>query len=1323
MADSLLMLLKQTEAAEDNALLQKVRAMNKCAKADAAVAGEIASLAERLRDAIDGGKTRSIQTAIAEIRKATEQIILAESDTGNREPALPKPTEQHRREAMGFPPLPEPPDLTPEMARAFIKACNGKLKSPDSEPRIVSVGKLKYETTKTGFLSLVGRHTFGKSGYCTAAVRYIEIIAEGKTHVEAKQLAEKETILKPSKLPNPPHLTSAMAQALIATCDGKLSSKDAKPRTIVIGEKTFEDKTRAIIMRIGYNVFDDIKAFALSIRYIELLASGKSHAEAKAMTKKEDNAIFPVLPNPPDLTAAMAKAIITAHDGKLRSYGREPKVISVDGQKYEDNQMALIGRVSYHLFGKGGIKWGPSIHYIELLAEDKSHEEAHDIVMADSISEETDHPSLPNPPLFTTQIAKSLLTACKRELSSKDSKNRIITIGRQKYQDSVRSILRRIGLNVFNNLNAFTLSIRYIELIAEEKTHFEAKLLAETGNEAEEDYEFEQLSKLNLGEVISFFRSQEGGDAKLKIYLMFARGYNETQANKIVTTTFKALYGSGLYRKEDEYLTWPVDMPQPKLSVAIPLQTEGTTITLAGIAPESECVFISGPINCRKKIEPDGTFSLPVPLAIGETNEIRIMSIDRTNKRRSMQKTFVITQEGEVDDTEELIRLLSELGGQLTKQIREDPGRQEFLAECMERLLIKKFSKSFEDGKRYTQEQLTKVKHPELKNIIRRVLENFRWIEEMSFPNVQEGELMFFQKYCVYRLRKAIDDPRMEGINLCNDPGLGKTRTILAAVADQDASIFTHNAVVSTWKEEAEKVLIDPDLLVLRDDHKDRKRQLRGSLHERRVTNVEFLRKVEDKERFGLISSDQTVVVHDEAHSRKNEHSEQSKGAKMLPHRFVINVTATLARNPTELRRMLHTVDPERKEFKSDEAFRRAFPMRDARAARQLKLILDQYTIRFRKHEVLEEIDPKLPLEDQLHRLPRKEHISPKVIGNFEMTEEQADSIYQMFVNWPAWTKKYGKYIPKDDVHQEDGLRTNSREGFAKIHAYRQVINNPGFAGVQTNEDPKAWQMQRIVRKCFVENRKVVIFCKYQAQAEKYAELFRKYKPALYTGQTSKKGTIRNQRTGKPACFSNEFDENGYPIEDAEGAEMSHLDYERRTFQNANERKIIIATYSAGSVGTTFTAGKVIIYDDLPTDCKEDIQAEDRIHRIDPNRQTHATVQYYQMQSRYPRSFLERMKTKWVRRNRVTGTWDEYKGKSRPKDDDLNNPWFTAHEAFFEQGTYDKVQSRNLKGQRTMFHLINDGIADESTLSENDIQFSLFADEIERTGTLTPKKK
>jgi len=825
--------------------------------------------------------------------------------------------------------------------------------------------------------------------------------------------------------------------------------------------------------------------------------------------------------------------------------------------------------------------------------------------------------------------------------------------------------------------------------------------------------EFETLEKLNAEEAIALI----GHDpAKLKLYIQYAHPeLSEAETNELVCRSFKGLVTGPNQTKEEQYLRWEASLPFVQVGTEIPETTAENTLTIKGVAPNAECVYVAGTWNRRVKTEPNGAFTVVIPLKIGEENVIRILGLRHEQKSRSVQETFVLRQEGEPDDVAALLELLSQLRGNLLQEIQKDPGRMEFFISCTEKILIKKFARSFPEGETYVQTLMDETKSKIIRRVLHSVLKNFRTIENLRLPNVKDGSLMFFQKYCVYEIRKSMKG-RSTGINLANDPGLGKTRTILAALSDEEAVIFTPNPVVSAWDEEAGVVLKEPDLLVLRDvPHKQRKELLRNASHLRLVTNVQFLQNPDDAERFQLLSSDDTVVVHDEAHSRANEESLQSRGAKKLKHKFQINVTATLAHTPKTLRRMLHTLEPEDPRFHDDKAFMQAFPGDDPQALKALKLLVDKYTIRFRKEDVMEEVDPNVLLSQQLHRLPRKNVIPSEQMGEFEMSEEQAFAIYEMFLNWQEWTEKYGHYIPDDEVAEEDRLRI--RGGLVKKHAMRQAINNPAWIGSKT-DDAKALQTRRIVEKCLREGRKVVIFCSYTAQALKYAEIFKKLKPALYTGLAGKEREKKNAQ-GQPMKFKREpgvhgfkgawvFDQNGYPIEDANGETMSALDYERLTLQNADDRKLIIATEKSGAVGTTFTAGKALIDDDLSDGVVMDIQKKDRIHRIDPQRLTHPTADYYTLRSRYPQSFLEKMKKQWVVKQE-DGTFEEYPSLVAARKDPCatdDKPPKTAYEAFFAQGTYDQVQGHNLEVQRQMFRLINDGIADESVLTEDQMPFA-----------------
>ncbi len=967
--------------------------------------------------------------------------------------------------------------------------------------------------------------------------------------------------------------------------------------------------------------------------------------------------------------------------------------------------MKLLTRIAKKFFGTR-TKLNLAKAYLSWRKKGKTHEDAIQIS-----PEGFEGMSLPtNPDFYTPEIVLKIETSLGKPIQNVpvgSTEEMSVNFKGISYSDTPIRLFERLAIAFWGERN-YSNARSYLAARRDGNDHKTALVMASPDQIA--DKEFERLAELKLEDVIALFRNNP---YKLKLYLQFAyENLNENEIDQLVIRSFKGLISGVNEPKEKEYLQYDRKLEDVAVESEIPEYTEENTLLLKGRST-AKYIYISGSWNRRIRVNEDGTFAVTIPLHIGEKNEIRIMGVDTDTKLRSNQLTFFIKHEGKSDDVAAFIEKLGELRGAILDGVRNDPGRMRFFVQCAEKVLIKKFGRSFEEGKAYVRHLIQEAKNPIIKRVLQEVLNSFGVINKIKLPNTKEGSLMFFQKYCVHviRRRMAKGSP---GVILANDPGLGKTRTILAAVGNEEAAIFTPNSVVSTWDEEANEVLVKPELLILRDiPHAKRKDLLRKEKRPRLVTNIDFLRKTEDAERFALLSGNDTIVVHDEAHSRTNIQSEQSKGARKLKHKFQINVSATPFKNPKTLRRMLAILEPENPNFQSEKAFEKAFQASDPEALKALSILKEKYTIRFRKIDVMEEVDPSLSLEEQPHRLPRKEIIAPDAIGKFEMSEKQAYAVYEMFMDWNTWCKKYDKYMPKTKLAEEDHLRAAG--SLTKRHALRQTINNPAYIGLQ-EDDKKAYQLQRIVKKCLAEGRKVVIFCAYNAQALKYKEILKKYKPSMFIGQVSQEGEKKDEK-GAPMKFARQaldhhkiiYDERGYPRQEGdptldpsvkvEFEPMQALDYERLAFQNAPDCQVMIATFKAGAVGTTFTAGKAMIFDDDPADCVEAIQAEDRIHRIDPHRQTKYSVQYYSMQSRYPRRFLDEMKTRWVVRQQ-DGTYKEYKNQSdaNANASEMKTSAQTAYEAFFAQGTYDQVHSRNLQTQRQILQLINDGIADESIL-------------------------
>ncbi len=802
-----------------------------------------------------------------------------------------------------------------------------------------------------------------------------------------------------------------------------------------------------------------------------------------------------------------------------------------------------------------------------------------------------------------------------------------------------------------------------------------------------------KLEALNVEDAVALLAHQP---SKLKAYLAIAHPeLSPEEVDLLVGHSFKRLHNRRTY----DYSDFKNELEAPQV-MQFPRRTADAAACVGGLARGADCVLIEGDVSTRRvKTAEDGTFAARIPLDIGARNTLRIVPVNHDKKQVGPAAEVVILQTGEPDDIDALVALLGQMGTQAVDSIKTDPGRQEYVVRQTEQVLIRKFSGKFAKGKDYVAGLIAKTDSPAVRKVLRTVLSRFTKIDKMEHPNVKKGApLYFFQKYCIAEIQRAMEEGK-NGMVLANDPGLGKTRTALVAVNGDPATIITPNSVVSSWTEEAQRALLCPDLLVLQNMHsRQRKEALRETTAQHCVTNVEFLRAAQDDERYELLSNAETIVIQDEAHGLLNLGSEQSKGARRLQHKFLLLLSATPAKDPKTLRRILHLLEPDDPRFSSDKAFAQAFPGNDPKALKTLSLLKQQYMIRFTKEDVLETMDPRLPISQQKHRLPKKEYVPEEQMGCFTLTDDQCEAMYELFLDFHQWTQDYDRYVPKDAIAHEDQLRGNSN-ALVKTHALRQTANNPSYVG-SAEPDPKAAEMLRTVEAFLAEGRKVVIFCQYNAQALKYAELLRAHCPSVYTGLTSKQG-LRTGADEQPLRYRKNthgawvMDGRGLPQEDPNGEPMSALDYERLAFQNAAERRVMISTYAAGSVGVTFTAGKATIFDDLPDDVVKEIQAEDRTHRIDHEHQTHHSVKYVRMVARYPESFLEKMKRVWVRK-KPEGSYDEVSNRRIAEKEGLE----TAYDTFFAQGTYDEVRLAGLATQRTRFRLINDGIEDASELPE-----------------------
>lgn len=382
-------------------------------------------------------------------------------------------------EGPSYPSLPNPPDFNTEMAAVFIEACGGKLVSTDETKRIMIIGQTKYEDSPSALTQRFGGIVFNNRGAIRLAINYVEFIRDGKTHEEAKNLAEEKLSSELPTLPDPSNLSGEIARKIIDTWQGKLGTNDDKKRRFTIDTKEHEDSPRNILRRYGIRLFNNKHAVQESIRYIALVAEGKTHEEAKLQAMQEASAKepqYPSLPNPPELSIEMVRVFASECGGTLSYKDKKKRRITLGQEVLEDSAANLIQRIARTL----EITVDPrtfSMLYLKLLIDGKTHEEAKSMMETAIASRIL---RLPNPPNLTPEIARLFIAGCGGQSDPYATSKIIFSLEGQKYAGTPCSFVQRIKRRVFANHQAGdALACRYIQRIAEGKAHDEAKILAE----------------------------------------------------------------------------------------------------------------------------------------------------------------------------------------------------------------------------------------------------------------------------------------------------------------------------------------------------------------------------------------------------------------------------------------------------------------------------------------------------------------------------------------------------------------------------------------------------------------------------------------------------------------------------------------------------------------------------------------------------------------------------------------------------------------------------------------------------------------------------
>ena len=775
------------------------------------------------------------------------------------------------------------------------------------------------------------------------------------------------------------------------------------------------------------------------------------------------------------------------------------------------------------------------------------------------------------------------------------------------------------------------------------------------------------------------------------------------------------------------------------------------TYRIKGTAPEDcHTIFVGGSWKKKVKVHPNKPFEFQVTVrSITDQNpepenEVFFTSINDKDHKKSEPYWVNLPSMEKFEDFDYLRSLMALLSirKDLKNLIKTESIEIITLIDHLKHSFVKRFSYNFKAGEKFMTNFIAEFdKNEEIKYLLLRILEDFREIETYSQKGLKkERKLMFFQKYSIHFIHKAMERGQA-GVMMCNDPGTGKTPTGISISQGKKTLVACPNGVVSNWAEQYRKFFERPSVkLLVEMSIKQRVHTMAKATEQMLVTNLETLQRLgADKSEDELAEIFESIhwdlLILDEAHFRTNHLSQQSKGAKKIKTKFQLWLTATPYTNFTQYYHMFKQFLPEDVRFKSKKAFFEAFPLKDTKSAKELYYMALPYIVRFRKEDILDYFDLNIPLKDQEDHISHKEFVDPDEYGGYEMTEETTEALLALMHDRKTWDEIYRPIFEakKESITRDDKKKLWKHNHLSESHAYQQVVNNLNYSTKVKNDthsvnemsemsveeilkNPKYAEAKRIVDMEYTQNGlKGIILCNYVEEAKIYEKLFAHLKPSMFTGETSRKGYLKakDRKTWSPnynpedlnntkllkfkVDSSNNwiFDAKGYPIENTKGLPMTASDYERLTFHTTplEERGLVIGLYSTMSEGSNFQRAGYQIRSSRARDIKQEIQSQDRNHRID-NEFPQYIKRYYDLIARNNSTVVERSKEEEI--------WYEKSGSMVRS---------TIFRKYFKQGSLDEVHYKSLKQQALLANLLIDGIEDSSyfeKMAENVKNFFLF---------------
>lgn len=834
----------------------------------------------------------------------------------------------------------------------------------------------------------------------------------------------------------------------------------------------------------------------------------------------------------------------------------------------------------------------------------------------------------------------------------------------------------------------------------------------------------EMMSELHESLAEKIVNTILAGDPLLTQDLLAMSGVNDKTANLMVMRIQRAFIGIPeqtvpltLFTEVEE---GAVILDQPKKHI----ESSNNVLEISGRVDALEPfthIQLSGGRQKDVPLQPDGSFTFKILLKPGELTNLYFTPFNEKRRTRLNFDTvrnnqLVIKQTSPKLRKEKIIAEILTQDNAPNLLLRSRPGYQEYLRRKLEIPLLRLFNdppKGFKHLKKIVSDAT-----PSEKILYDDIFKKFTQINQMTFPDAKnKPSLFFFQKWVIHELQGLLNKKSSQGMDdiataiLALDPGLGKTiiATSFTRLNKKNALVITPGSLVTMWEADSKRFYekIHVILAKSRTSNDDKVTELKkendpdGTI---KVVGQQFFQFTEKSETgqehlAAVNDTPDKFLIWDEGQLGNDSLRMNLIDKINNSFRLVLSATpfATLLSLKRMVNKLTNNLEPGKKVGLDG-------------MARSLAL----FVIRLQKNDVLPEFKDGMSTKEALKSTPIKKHIDPNENGSFDLTDQQCGQILEIIFNWTQWKRDHNKTF-------KENVSDNNSEALAKIEAIRQLINDPRYADID-QESPKLIALDKIVhdimsqtsqgishKQWIRKNTKVAIVSRYRALTQDIVNRYQDFGAVGYHGDIKSIGSWKVNSDGnisdgkKEILFmtlpgTDEIDPRLIPSDS--GLPLQASDYNLIQFQNNPDSRVLPFTFAYGSVGTTMTAANVLISADTPDTYSQEIQSEDRIHRIAAEEQFKTEATYIKMQSRYPLSFVERSKSLWaVLQSNGIVTFENAKSLAEietkfPGRQILCN----IYEKIVFPGTIDQIRQRNLGIMKDLYSLVMNGFGDEKVI-------------------------